>query len=61
MMDAINWTRAENKLKQLISLYVKSGCFPEELFGKELFPLRVQLEKGERSQLLYDRIMNFSI
>jgi hypothetical protein len=60
-MDSIDWIHAENKLKRLISLYVKSGCFPEDLFGKELFPLRVQLEKGERSQLLFDKIMNFSI
>jgi hypothetical protein len=61
MTDPIDWTRAEHRLKQLISLYVKSGCFPEELFGKEMFPLRFQFERGDRSKQLYEKIMNFSI
>ena len=57
-MNPIDWPRAEYKLKQLIGPCAKSRCFPEELFGKELYPLRVHLEKGERSQRLYDRIIN---
>jgi hypothetical protein len=61
MMNTNDWTRAEYRLKQLISLYVKSGCFSEDLFGKELFPLRFLFERGDRSKQLYDRIMNFSI
>lgn len=59
-IDDLNRPLAEFKLKQLISLYVKSGCFPEELFGKELMPMKLLLERGERDEQLYEKIMNFA-
>ena len=58
-MNDLDWTVADNKLKQLISLYIKSGCFPENYFAKDLYPLREQFEHGVRSEGLFAKIMNF--
>ncbi len=60
-IDDLNWPSAEFKLKQLISLYVRSGIFPEEMYGEELIGLRLQLESGKRDEKLYEKIMNYRV
>ena len=55
--DALDWERAEQWLNEVISEYEALG--PVGVFGllAVLLPLRGRLISGERTQDLYDRIM----
>lgn len=55
--EIMDWDKAENYLNMLIEEYKSIGCTGLFALSLTLIPLKNRLDKGERTESLYNEIM----